>query len=431
LDPTKLHAVRNDSIGDHDDISLSSLESIMEEEEVKQDDEQDIAVDENPCSGESENNQNGHGENHDNAEVQDHAQDVGTATQQPCPRVVDLTQSPKIISERSAAESQSDLDVVRRGLSSQSSTYSTTPSQTSAPMCTKSDNNNDENEIQRLTRIAKKFKRQSLQRAKQYKEKAAANLELSQEIRRMKETTVELKSNHSRLMAKVDALELSLDSKRADILIERRKHGRLQAKCDTLMSEYESISSKYKKLRDCYGKDVEIARGQSMAEVRQIMEENRRLKHQIAVQETKLAKSHFAGRTPSSDSTKNTAKDLRESIRDFDHRIWSQRTLLAGPEGNKERDKAKTNPANNIAKIDSARYSSSATRMFSASSSLQRKERECSKSNATMKEIFGTKRHFMASNAQEPFKQSLTSSAAVTSLSLSQSSKRRKLQRNG
>eukprot|EP00536_Pseudo-nitzschia_multiseries_P011080 jgi/Psemu1/204888/e_gw1.360.2.1 len=131
-----------------------------------------------------------------------------------------------------------------------------------------------QNQIYRLTRIAKKFKRQCLQKNVQYKEQYAEKRKLSDRVRCVED---ELKASY----AQVAQMETQRDMTALRFHESQLSLARIQRERDALESQYKTAAeeqaraeARFKACRAHYEQELENVRARSMSEVQQILEDH-------------------------------------------------------------------------------------------------------------------------------------------------------------
>ena len=269
----------------------------------------------------------------------------------------------------------------------------------------------DDKDIQRLSRIAKKFKKQYLQKSAQYKEQYSEKRKLSDKIRKSDGELKEMKEEITNLEEHRDFLQVTLNHQRLEL--ERNID-----RAESYKMRYEQVEAAQKRaekqLDHChafYKQELEDARTKSMCEMREIMEEHpkvvkentvlkqtlQKLQHQN-LQLEKLQRSLSRRNSNSSSSSSNNnmdankkipskAKDIQKALRQMDEATRfppKSAPTIRGPAKaakpllnpferiQSSTPKAKTtqagnNRSNRPATVDTGNYSGFASRMMKAS----------------------------------------------------------------
>ncbi len=230
-----------------DDISLSSIEESKCDE-----DENDGEDEKSQLSQSQEDTKDSHDD--DNSE----SNDAG---------VVDLTCSP----ERPRSE----------------------PLQSSHTKKSKDDDDDDDdpqrqNNLRRLSRIAKKFKKQYLQKSAQYKEQYTEKRKLSDRIRQAEGDLKSLKDEMSEIEKDKGLFQLMMNESKLDLVRIRQERDVLRARCLTIHKDKIQAEARLQECHIFYKKELDEARAKSMSEVQEIMEE-----HPKVVEENRLLKQRL------------------------------------------------------------------------------------------------------------------------------------------
>mmetsp|Transcript_21282 Transcript_21282/g.50322 ORF Transcript_21282/g.50322 Transcript_21282/m.50322 type:complete len:531 (+) Transcript_21282:295-1887(+) len=295
-------------LGGEDDISLSSIE----DDAIGNDDE-DGAETTRPLDND--------GDKPDESVAQ-------RATKAANASFVDLTESAPVSPLGEGSHSVTDECQVRRGQHTaqreQSRSASCRSRKRPAPTTTNHPEPEDDEQIKKLTRLAKKFKRQCLQKNAQYKEQYAEKRKISDRVRCVENELKTIKAQREHLEREREATTLQLNESR---LI----YYRIQRERDNLESHYKSAKQETSKmeeqLRDCrsrYEKELERVRVKSMSEVQQILDD-----HPKVVEENRFLKQRLQklnrGRAPSSNNgfSRSASKDRNKALREMDQKINS------------------------------------------------------------------------------------------------------------
>jgi len=158
--------------------------------------------------------------------------------------VVDLTQSPSASRRKRKQKNSTKLSQSNDG----------------------DDDDDPHDELQRLTRIAKKFKRQFLQKNLQYKEQYNEKRKLSERVRQVDEELLEMQSGMKEIERNQDMTILHLKESRLSLQRTLTERDILKSKY-TMMEKLKSkVDSQLKKCHSHYEKELENARTTSMSE---------------------------------------------------------------------------------------------------------------------------------------------------------------------
>ena len=225
-----------------DDISLSS--SIEEEGKCDEDESG------NEIDGDTDNNQQSKDAiNNDDKDENDTG-------------VVDLTDSPKRAKSLPLQSSSKDDD--------------------------DKDPQRETNNLRRLFRIAKKFKKQYLQKSAQYKEQYAEKRKLSERIRHAEGSLKEVKDQMSEFEDEQNQIQLAMNESKLDLIRIRQERDVLRARCFSIHKDMTQAQSRLQECQSYYKKELEDARTKTMSEVQEIMEE-----HPKVVEENRVLKQRL------------------------------------------------------------------------------------------------------------------------------------------
>jgi hypothetical protein len=121
-------------------------------------------------------------------------------------------------------------------------------------------------ELQRLTRIAKKFKRQFLQKNLQYKELYNEKRKLSERVRHVDEELLEMQSGMEEIERNQDMTILHLKESRLSLQRTLTERDILKSKHSMMEKLKSKLDSQLKKCHSYYEKELEKARTSSMSE---------------------------------------------------------------------------------------------------------------------------------------------------------------------
>ncbi|OEU20803.1 hypothetical protein FRACYDRAFT_234435 [Fragilariopsis cylindrus CCMP1102] len=122
-------------------------------------------------------------------------------------------------------------------------------------------------ELQRLTRIAKKFKRQFLQKNLQYKEQYNEKRKLSDRVRQVDEELLEMQSGMEEIERNQSMTILHLKESRLSLQRTLTEREILTSKYSMMEKLKSKLDSQLKKCHTHYEKELEKARTSSMSEV--------------------------------------------------------------------------------------------------------------------------------------------------------------------
>jgi hypothetical protein len=287
---------------EEDDISISS--SIEDDEDKHDEDDEDKDEDEDCDKGDTEESK----EQQDSTNADDDENDD----------IVDLTKSPQRPEPQPSKTADNDSnngnvddDDPQRG----------------------------QNKLRRLSRIAKKFKKQYLQKSSQYKEQYAEKRKLSNRVRQAEGELKRIQEEMSKCERDRELYELNLNESRLDLIRIRFDRDTLRSRHSTMAVEKTRAEALLLECRSHYEKELENARAKSMSEVQEIMEEHPKVVEENRVLKQKLHKlnrslsrggsnnSHGSSNktieTTSSISSRShsKAKDLSKELRELDELI--------------------------------------------------------------------------------------------------------------
>lgn len=331
-------------IADKDDISLSSIEENDDDEDRNQDDSKESKEQDSTKDDDDEND-----------------------------GVVDLTSSPpKPVPE-------------------------CTQSRKSSAINNSSDDSQEQSQLQRLTRIAKKFKKQYLQKSAQYKEQYAEKRKLSDRIRQAESDLSNIREDFGEAERDRELLELKMNESQLQLMRIQQERESLHSRCSTMAQEKSRAETK---LRECYvryERELEMARAKSMSEVQEIMEEhpkvveeNRALRQKLQKLNRSLSRGSSTSSIDTSSRSHSKTKDIHKALRQMDQLTRSREStrppskpIESGNSRNSQAKKrqpskfdlsqfASKNRASNSLKVNSGQYSSLASRMMKASQKAKR-----------------------------------------------------------
>lgn len=196
------------------------------------------------------------------------------------------------------------------------------------------DNDNEDDpqrrqsKLRRLSRIAKKFKKQYLQKSSQYKEQYAEKRKLSDRVRQAEGELKRIQEEMSEAERDRELYELNLRESRLDLI--RIKHDRdvLKSRYSTMANEKSRAEARLLECRSHYELELENARSKSMSEVQEIMEkhpkvveENRVLKQKLHKLNRSLSRGGSNNIESSSSRCHSKAKNINKELRELDQLI--------------------------------------------------------------------------------------------------------------
>jgi hypothetical protein len=227
----------------------------------------------------------------------------------------------------------------------------------------------ENDEIRRMTKIAKFYKMQHKQKEKLTKQLQEDVSDLSNRLGE-KETKVEnLIAAEESLKRMVDRVESKLDRNRHQLEKVTKDRDSLMSRNSLLESENDGLKIQMKELKQRYEKDLEDARGETMPEFRQMTRKIRELEE--------LQRRGNLGPAGPITNTKGNAKVARAStqlVREFSQKEQAMKTPLRYRMSLSLRASTDQTESMTRQRIDMARYSSNAARMVLGSS--QHKERK-------------------------------------------------------
>ena len=288
LDVGSLAGSQCQYIGD-DDISLTSIQENEDNDDAK--DREDGETEESVKEGFQKHN------------IVDETDDV-----------VDLTMSPQRPKERAPKRSDSPVQ-----------------DDDSCP--------ERQSKLLRLSRIAKKFKKQFLQKSAQYKEQVDSGRKLSDRVRKAECERKSLQEELSELERDRELSEMRLNESRLNLLRVQQERDQLHSRYSTMTKEKSIAEARLNECRSHYEKELEIARKKSMLEVQEILEdhpkvvaENRVLKQKLQKLNRSLSRGNQSIETSSRD--RPVTKNINKALRQMDQMIRSE--SIAGARTNKK-----------------------------------------------------------------------------------------------
>ncbi len=270
----------------------------------------------------------------------------------------------------------------------------------------KDDDDNDPqretNNLRRLSRIAKKFKKQYLQKSAQYKEQYAEKRKLSERIRQAEGSLKEVKDQMSGFEEEQNQMRLTMNESKLDLIRIRQERDVLRARCATIHKDMTHAQSRLQECHSYYNKELEDARTKTMSEVQEIMEEHPKVVEENRVLKQRLQKLEFQRKdnrrgtsSSSSNSSSNegsrtgrNSRNIHKALKEMDkatrfppqQTASTKKTTAVNPFGKSEfvRRSLQNTNKNTInqrhgeskhqkPKVNSGQYSSFASRMIKAS----------------------------------------------------------------
>jgi len=233
-----------------DDISLSSIEDDDDDESEENNDEHEH--DKLIRAQDPTNNEHDEFINHAES-ISNEIESVGIHVQE--------ENNAKISIEMLTAREQQSVEVVAEVVD-----LTISPSTRQLTSTISSQSNDDPRELERVTRIAKKFKRQFLQKNLQYKEQYNEKRKISERVRQVDKELLEMQGGMDELDR--DQKMTILHLKESRLSLQRTVTERDMLKSQYLMMEEgkSKLDNQLKKCHLYYGKELEKARMKSMSE---------------------------------------------------------------------------------------------------------------------------------------------------------------------
>jgi Ring finger domain len=238
---------------------------------------------------------------------------------------------------------------------------------------------NDQSEIQRLTRIAKNYKKRFVQKEKESRQQHRKIITLTQQLQDREEEVGALEKEADQFAAQADEATSSLDRCRHKLLKATQDRDLLREESERLKKEKQSTISRLEHLQKCYKRDLDDVRGNSMVEVREMREQMKEMQQtieQLRQQQKGEATEHGAT---------NSAKARTQLIKEFSNKINSKRRLPSSPVMNNPYSTQKTGDTHLVRKVSTARYSSNAARLMGAASQQRERKFSSLESNAIVR----------------------------------------------
>jgi len=381
-------------LAEDDDISLSSIEDDKHDDDENHNDEERVEEGETEKSKEQDSND-------DDDENDD---------------IVDLTKSPQRVQPNP-----------------------TQPSTTSTkPITDDDDDPQRQSQLRRFARIAKKFKRQYLQKSSQYKEQYTEKRRLSDRVRHVEGELTSIQKEMSELEQDRRLTELKLNESRLNLIRIQQERDIITSRYSTMAKEKSKAETRFQECHSHYKKELETARAKSMSEVQEILkehpkvvEENRVLKQRLQKLNRSLSRGSSSNNISCSSEISNGCqfKDINKALRQMDQQIRSRQNTATSITATKRNGSSlagngsenRKNEAGTQANLDSSQY----RKRISGSSNISSSH---SRGSVTLKVNSGqysslASRMMKASQkAKRPLQSSVAGKkrSSVTSLSLSQ-----------
>lgn len=326
-----------------------------------------------------------------------------------------------VIAQQSADVDHGEEVVVDLTSSPSSGRQQQQKSSSSSRISHRGDSHDDlKTEHQRLKRIAKKFKRQFLQKNVQYKEQYDEKKKISEKFRQTEKEMSEMKDGVDKMKRDQQMTNLHFNESRLSLLRTLTELDLLKSQKSTLEKEKSKLDSQMKNCHSYYENELEKARTKSMSEVQQILEdhpkvveENRKLKQQLQRQALRQ-KLHIGDASSNRNNINNkSSKDITKALRQMDYQVRSTMPSSISTSNNRIKNKLihnsnsavpkkknegsssrndtnrNNNNATSLFKVSSGQYSSLASRMMTASSSSSRPKKILPQ-NAFVKEMLSS-----------------------------------------
>ena len=277
-------------------------------------------------------------------------------------------------------------------------------------------------EVQRLSRIAKKFKKQYLQKSAQYKEQYKEKRKLSDKIRKAESELKDIKEEINDVKEDRDSLQLAMNHQRLDLERYIEAEDYYEKRCKTAEASMFRAKQELSECHTFYKKELDNARAKSMSEVQEIMEEhpkvvkeNRELKQtlqKLQHQNLQLERMHRSLSRRNSSSSSNDskdsskrgptkAKDIQKALRQMDEATRfppkSSLTIRTAPKSTRpvnpfekaassvpKAPSALHGTNDRLKKVNTGNYSSLASRMMKASQKAKKPPGSGSKKRSAM-----------------------------------------------
>ena len=300
----------NNNMSSNDDISLSSgeEEEVEDDDEKKNNEEQEegntVKQQENDETDESNtttSNDNNNNNNNNNVNETNH-NNRETSTSE----IIDLTQSPE-----------------RR------------PSK-------KKETTSGSDEVQRMTRIAKKYKRLHLKNKSQLQEQYNEKQKMADRCRQAEANSKTITEENTKLEERVHYLAMDLDFTKVRCVEVTNERDKLKITNRTIQNQNATLENKIKQLTVHYEKEIEKSKAKTMSEVKELLQEypkviqeNKALKEQLRQQEQTTSSRTTSSSTnhPTQKNNNNNNNKLKKplqrrhffdnSMNKFGHKIHS------------------------------------------------------------------------------------------------------------
>ncbi|KAG7360283.1 ring finger domain containing protein [Nitzschia inconspicua] len=244
-------------------------------------------------------------------------------------------------------------------------------------------NEKREEEIQRLTNIAKHHKKRSLQMQKESKQQEEQITNLLQQLKERDETVSTLKATRDNLLSDMDEVKSSLDRSRYTLLRVTGDRDSLKEENGRLKKEKDSIMFQLKTLKECHQKDLDEAWGKSMHEYRQMTAKIRELEQRQVKYTSGMDNVDAEGKTS------KISKSRLQLVREFSIETNSNRkNNWSISDERKLPSKVRIgDESTSVRKVNAAMYSSNAARMMGASSQQRERKTQLEIRNAAVREM--------------------------------------------
>ena len=185
--------------------------------------------------------------------------------------------------------------------------------------------------LQRLARIAKKFKKQYLQKSAQYKEQYTEKQKLSDRVRRAEDELCTIQEKMTEFERSRGLTELKLNESQLTLVRIRQERDSLQSLYSRLAEDKSRAEQRVRECHSHYKKELEAARAKSMSEVQEILEEhpkvveeNRVLKQRLQKLNRSLSRGADATTTTTTTTSRSSQlKDINKALRQMDQQLRS------------------------------------------------------------------------------------------------------------
>lgn len=190
-----------------------------------------------------------------------------------------------------------------------------------------------QSQLKRFVRIAKKFKRQYLQKSAQYKEQYTEKRKLSDRVRHAEGELSSIQEGMSELERDRELTELKLNESRLDLMRIKNERDTLKSRFSTVAVEKSRAESRLKECHSHYVKELEVARTKSMSEVQEVLEEHPKVVEENRILKQKLQKlNRSLSRIDTGSLHQSNSKDINRALRQMDQQLRSrQKTVPPTP----------------------------------------------------------------------------------------------------